>query len=335
MDEVVRLAHGSGGQLTHALVREVFLPYFENPALAAMDDSAVLQLVTSRVAFTTDSYVVQPIFFPGGDIGRLAISGTVNDLSAQGARPVALTASFIIEEGLRVEELQRVLSSMAATAAEAGVTVVAGDTKVVAAGAADKVFITTAGLGTLLVDDPPRGSGAQVGDAVIVTGTIGDHSIAVMAARAGLDLGGTLRSDVAPLNHLVEGLFARSIEVHAMRDPTRGGVATTLNEIARASGVDIVLEEGNIPVADEVRGACELLGFDPLYLANEGKMIVIVPSQMEEQTIAYLHTHPLGRRAAVIGRVTQQSKGRVLLRTAIGGHRILDMLVGEQLPRIC
>jgi hydrogenase expression/formation protein HypE len=335
MDEVIRLAHGSGGQLTHALVREVFLPYFDNPALAAMNDSALLQVATSRVAFTTDSYVVQPLFFPGGDIGRLAIAGTVNDLSAQGARPLAISAAFIIEEGLEVDELRRILSSMATTAAEAGVAIVTGDTKVVAAGAADKLFITTSGVGAVLVDNPPTGSGARVGDTVIVTGTIGDHGIAVMAARVGLDLGGNLRSDVAPLNHLVEGLFAGGIDVHAMRDPTRGGVATTLNEIARASGVDIVLEEELIPVADEVKGACELLGFDPLYVANEGKMLIIVPQEQQEPTLAYLRTHPLGRRAAAIGRVTQRSKGRVILRTAIGGHRVLDMLVGEQLPRIC
>ncbi|MBC7187675.1 MAG: hydrogenase expression/formation protein HypE [Calditrichaeota bacterium] len=335
MDEVIRLAHGSGGQLTHALIREVFLPYFDNPALAALNDSALLQLSGSRTAFTTDAYVVQPIFFPGGDIGRLAISGTVNDLSAQGARPVAISAAFIIEEGLRVAELQQVLASMAAAAREAGVAVVAGDTKVVPAGAADKLFITTAGVGTLLVEQPPTGSGARVGDAVIVTGTIGDHGMAVMAARAGLSLQGALRSDVAPLNHLVEGLFACGVEVHAMRDPTRGGVATTLNEIARASGVEIVIEEERIPVADEVKGACELLGFDPLYVANEGKMIVFVPVAHAERAIACLHSHALGRQAAIIGKVAKESKGRVLLRTAIGGHRILDMLVGEQLPRIC
>ncbi|MCR4437516.1 MAG: hydrogenase expression/formation protein HypE [bacterium] len=335
MDEVIRLAHGSGGQLTHALIREVFLPHFHNPALAALNDSALLQLSGSRAALTTDSYVVQPIFFPGGDIGRLAISGTVNDLSAQGARPVAISAAFIIEEGLRVDELQRVLASMAAAANEAGVAVVAGDTKVVAAGAADKLFITTAGVGTLLVEEPPTGSGARAGDAVIVTGTIGDHGMAVMAARAGLSLQGALHSDVAPLNHLVEGLFACGVEVHAMRDPTRGGVATTLNEIAQASGVEIVIEEERIPVADEVKGACELLGFDPLYVANEGKMIVFVPAAHAEQAISYFHSHPLGRKAAIIGEVVKESQGRVLLRTAIGGHRILDMLVGEQLPRIC
>ncbi len=335
MDEVIRLAHGSGGKLTHALVRETFLPYLDNPTLAALNDSAVVALAGGRIAFTTDAYVVQPIFFPGGDIGRLAISGTVNDLCAQGARPVAVSAAFIIEEGLRVEELTRVLASMAATAAEAGVSVVAGDTKVVAAGAADKLFITTAGVGTLLVQEPPTGSGAQVGDVVIVSGTLGDHGMAVLSARAGLSLQGALRSDVAPLNRLVEGLLTQGIVVHAMRDPTRGGLATTLNEIATASKVEIVVDEESIPVAEEVRGACELLGFDPLYVANEGKMVIIVPPQEVERTLAFLHGHPLGRQAAAIGRVVAEGKGRVLLETVVGGHRILDMLVGEQLPRIC
>ncbi|MDZ7337535.1 MAG: hydrogenase expression/formation protein HypE [candidate division KSB1 bacterium] len=335
MDEVIKLAHGSGGKLTHALVQQVFLPYFDNPALAAMNDSAVVQLLGGHLAFTTDAYVVQPLFFPGGDIGRLAISGTVNDLSAQGARPVIISAAFIIEEGMKVEELRRVVASMAATAREAGVSVVAGDTKVVAAGAADKLFITTAGVGTLLLQDPPTGSGARVGDVVIVTGTIGDHGMAVLSARAGLALESALRSDVAPLNRLVEGLLLQGIAVHAMRDPTRGGIATTLNEIAMASNVEIVVDEERIPVADEVRGACELLGFDPLYVGNEGKMVIMVPAEEEGRTLAYLHGHPLGRRAATIGSVTAQGKGRVLLKTAVGGHRILDMLVGEQLPRIC
>lgn len=335
MDDIIRLAHGSGGKLTHRLIEEVFLPYFSNPALSSLDDSALLNLKSKRVAFTTDSYVVDPIFFPGGDIGRLAVCGTVNDLVVQGARPVGLSVGFIIEEGFALDDLHRILASMKQAAEEADVSIVTGDTKVVTSGAADKIFINTAGVGELLTDNPPSGGNAQNGDAVILSGTLGDHGIAVMASREGINFDTEIESDVAPLNQITNALLDAGLDIHVMRDPTRGGLATTVNEIAKSSNVDIELDEQAIPVTEEVRGACELLGFDPIYIANEGKLVLFLPNSQAKGALTIIQKFKIGKNAAIIGSVTKPGEGQVFLKTDIGGHRIIDMLVGEQLPRIC
>ena len=328
------LAHGSGGALSQALTKEVFLTRFNNQTLAKLDDSAILTLNTDRVAFTTDTYVVDPLFFPGGDIGKLSVCGTINDLAVQGAVPRFLSVGFVLEEGLSISVLKRIVDSMAQTAQLAGVEIVTGDTKVVPKGAADKVFINTAGVGE--VKDGVNVSSANVkpGDAVIITGTLGDHGISVLVAREQLGLSTSLQSDVAPLNGLIAEVLQATSEVHAMRDPTRGGLAATLNEIATHSGVDIELEEDAIPVSEAVAGACELLGFDPLYIANEGKVVIFVPVNKASAVLARIQNHPLGRDAAVIGNV-RQGRGRVFMKTRVGGSRIIDMPVGEQLPRIC
>ena len=328
------LAHGSGGALSQALTKEVFLTRFNNQTLAKLDDSAILTLNTDRVAFTTDTYVVDPLFFPGGDIGKLSVCGTINDLAVQGAVPRFLSVGFVLEEGLSISVLKRIVDSMAQTAQLAGVEIVTGDTKVVPKGAADKVFINTAGVGE--VKDGVNVSSANVkpGDAVIITGTLGDHGISVLVAREQLGLSTSLQSDVAPLNGLIAEVLQATSEVHAMRDPTRGGLAATLNEIATHSGVDIELEEDAIPVSEAVAGACELLGFDPLYIANEGKAVIFVPVNKASAVLARIQNHPLGRDAAVIGNV-RQGRGRVFMKTRVGGSRIIDMPVGEQLPRIC
>ena len=335
MNDIIRLAHGSGGRLTHKLVEDVFIPHFANPSLAPLDDSAILNLAHNRIAFTTDSYVVDPIFFPGGDIGRLAICGTVNDLAVQGAKPIAISVGFILEEGLLISDLTKVLESMAEAAREAGVFIVTGDTKVVSSGAADKIFINTSGIGEIELADPPSGNKARVGDTILVSGTLGDHGMAVLVSREGIDFDSPIQSDVAPLNNLVSTLLDARLDIHTMRDPTRGGLATTLNEIARASKVNFELVEDDIPVAPEVAAACELLGFDPLYVANEGKIVIIVADEDAKETLKLLKKHPFGESAAIIGKVLEKSEGNVYLKTTIGGHRILDMLVGEQLPRIC
>jgi hydrogenase expression/formation protein HypE len=348
MEDKILLAHGSGGKLSHELIATVFRPAFSNPALDRLDDSAVLPLAIShqpsaicqqRLAFTTDSYVVKPLFFPGGDIGRLAVSGTVNDLAVMGATPLWLAAAFVIEEGLPVATLQRVVASMRATAAEAGVSIVTGDTKVVERGGADGLFVNTAGVGIVPEGVDISGANARPGDVVIVSGPIGDHGIAVVSQREGLAFQTTIESDVAPLNGLVAAISNLqspiSSSIHAMRDPTRGGLATTLNEIARQSGVAIRLEEAAIPVRDGVRAACELLGYDPLYVANEGKLVAVVAPEAAEAILAAMRQHPLGVEAAVIGTVAAEPAGRVLMRTRIGGTRLVDMLTGEMLPRIC
>ena len=334
--EMVLLAHGSGGRMSHQLVTEVFLPAFRNPALELMEDSSPVEIPSSRVFLTTDSYVVDPLFFPGGDIGKLAVCGTVNDLAVAGARPVALTAGFILEEGLPVSTLREVLSSMKTTAAEAGISIVAGDTKVVPRGKADKLFINTAGVGAARTPYPIGARQVVPGDAVLINGPIGDHGIAVMAAREGLQLNEEIRSDCAPLTGLIGTLLEAGLPVHAMRDPTRGGLATTLNEIALASAVLIEVEEDRIPVRPGVRGACEIFGFDPVYLANEGKFLLFLPEDSAEAALALMRRHPLGVEAQRIGSVVESStRPGVRLLTGIGGSRILDMLVGEQLPRIC
>ncbi len=338
-EERILLAHGSGGKLTHELIRGLFARHFANPALEKMDDAAVWALRdtggASRIAFTTDSYVVSPLFFPGGDIGKLAVCGTVNDLAMVGALPVALTAAFILEEGLPLATLERVVRSMAATARQAGVTIASGDTKVVGRGSADSMFITTAGIGIVPHNVDISGSNAQPGDIVLLNGPIGLHGLAVMSLREGLPFSFPLESDCAPLHSLVAAMLDADTRIHCLRDPTRGGLATTLNEIALQSKVGIEIEEALIPVPDSVQAACELLGIDPLYVANEGKLVAIVPCQAQEAVLAAMHRHPYGTDARTIGRITDEHPGRVVLKTTFGGRRILDMLSGAQLPRIC
>jgi hydrogenase expression/formation protein HypE len=333
----ILMAHGSGGQLSHDLVEQFFLKHFHNPTLAGLDDAAVLPptLPAARLALTTDSYVIHPLFFPGGDIGKLAVCGTVNDLAMRGAQPLYLTAGFILEEGLPLKDLERVVASMAATAKTANVQIVAGDTKVVERGSADGLFINTAGVGLVPDGVDISGADARPGDAVIVSGTIGDHGMAVMSRREGLTFSTALVSDCAPLNGLVAALLKASPNVHCLRDPTRGGLATALNELARRSGVGVEIEETRIPVRDAVRGLCELLGLDPLYVANEGKLVAVVAAEEAEAALAALRAHEYGAEAAIIGQVTANHPGRLVMRTALGARRVVDMLVGEQLPRIC
>ncbi|HSB61362.1 MAG TPA: hydrogenase expression/formation protein HypE [Vicinamibacteria bacterium] len=333
--ERILLGHGSGGVLTSQLVEGVFLPAFANPVLQRLEDQAVVEIPGSRLAFTTDSFVVTPLFFPGGDIGRLAVHGTVNDLAVSGARPLHLAAAFILEEGLPIEDLRRIVRSMREAAAQAGVSVVTGDTKVVGKGAADKVFINTSGIGVLPPGVELSADRARPGDAVLLSGTAGDHGMAIMAARESLGLEGAIASDSAPLHDLVQRMLAASGGVHALRDPTRGGVATVLQEIAARAGVGIELTEDAVPVRDEVRGACEILGFDPLYVANEGKLVAFVEDGAAETVLAAMRAHPLGRDAARIGTATGEHPGLVVVRTAIGGSRVLERPYGELLPRIC
>ena len=339
MDDKILLAHGSGGQTGHRLVSDFFVRHFDNTWLAKLDDAAVLTLPVSsgeaRLALTTDSYVVQPMFFPGGNIGKLAVCGTVNDLAVMGAHPLYLTAGFIIEEGLPLVDLERIVESMARTAREAGVYVVTGDTKVVERGSADGVFINTAGVGTLPADVHLSGSAVQPGDTIILSGSIGDHGMAIMSQREGLRFSSPLESDCAPLNGLIADMLAASRNIHCMRDPTRGGLATTLNEIAGSSGVGIEIEEGRIPVKGEVNGVCEMLGLDPLYVANEGKLVAFVAPDDADAVLQAMHLHPYGRDAQIIGSAQFAHPGRVALRTILGTHRIVNMLTGDQLPRIC
>jgi len=334
------LGHGSGGKLTADLIDKIFLPAFSNPVLDRLDDQAVVQVNGARLAFTTDSFVVTPIFFPGGDIGRLAINGTVNDLAMSGARPLYLAAAFILEEGLLSEELQRVVASMRDAAQRAGVQLVTGDTKVVNRGKGDKVFITTTGVG--VIDRPIEisASRARIGDKIIVSGYVGDHGIAIMSQRENLEFEGAIESDCAALNSLVSAMLEVSdihgeCPVHAMRDPTRGGVATTLNEIAGRSGVGMLLSEESIPVRETVLGACELLGLDPLYVANEGKLVAVVAADAADAVWQRMRRHPLGAESSIIGEVVKEHPGMVRMKTAVGGTRILDVMFGEQLPRIC
>ena len=334
-EDRILLAHGSGGELSHQLVASLFAKNFQNPLLQPLDDSAVIPADGGRWAFTTDSYVVTPLFFPGGDIGKLAVCGTVNDLSMSGAHPLYLSAGFIIEEGFLFADLKRIVESMQRTAAQAGVTIITGDTKVVNRGAADGVFINTAGIGRVPPGIHISGHNARPGDKVLVSGTMGDHGIAILIARGGLEFSTALVSDCAPLNHLVKELVAASPHIHCLRDPTRGGLSSTLNELARQSGVGIWVEENRIPVKEEVRGACELLGFEPWNMANEGKLVAIVAAEAAEAILSGMREHPLGRDAAIIGEVKEDSPGKVVLRTPIGSSRLLDMMVGEPLPRIC
>lgn len=329
------LGHGSGGKLTADLIHKLFLPAFSNDYLDQLDDQAILQLGGVGLAFTTDAFVVTPIFFPGGDIGRLAINGTVNDLAMSGARPLYIAAAFILEEGLATEDLTRVVQSMRAAALDAGVQLVTGDTKVVERGKADKLFITTTGIGLLDTSVSISATRARPGDKVILSGTIGDHGMAIMSRRENLEFEGAIESDTAALHTLVAAMLEPGRDIHCLRDPTRGGVATTLNELAASSAVGIELDEKQIPVRESVKGACEILGLDPLYVANEGKLVAIVAAESSGAVLQSMRQHPLGREARLIGEVVADHPRRVLMKTEIGGTRVVDVLFGEQLPRIC
>lgn len=337
----ILLGHGSGGQLTADLIQRLFVPAFGNDVLAALEDQATLNLPvagasgTYRIAFTTDSFVVRPLFFPGGDIGRLAVHGTVNDLAVGGARPLFLSAAFILEEGLPLTGLQRIVASMREASAEACVSLVAGDTKVVDRGKGDGLYITTSGIGLV-----PNGvalsiHNARPGDCILVSGTIGDHGIAIMSVREGLEFETVLESDTAPLTGLAQAILRASPGTRCMRDPTRGGLSSVLNELAAASGVGVRIDESAIPIRPEVRGACELLGLDPLYVANEGKLVAVVPHRDADCVLQAMRTHPLGKNTALIGEVRADHPGMVILRSLVGGERVVTMLAGEQLPRIC
>lgn len=334
MSDKILLAHGSGGKLAHELIERSFLQALSNPLLAKLDDSAIFDF-SGRLAFTTDSYVINPIFFPGGDIGKLAVCGTVNDLSMAGAVPLYLSLSFIIEEGLYQEDLIKIVSSVQRAAKEAEVQIITGDTKVVNRGSADRLFINTAGVGMVSTGVDISGSNAKPGDRVILSGPIGDHGIAVLSQREGLSFSTKLQSDCAPLNKLVADMLKVSTRIHCLRDPTRGGLATTLNELAEQSNVGIRIEEEKIPVHEEVHGACEMLGFDPLYVANEGKLVAIVPPEDAEAILEAMQQNIYGNEAAIIGEVRREHPGRVVMKTRVGASRIIDMLTGDLLPRIC
>ncbi len=344
-DDFITLSHGSGGKAMHELIEGLILEYFSNPLLDPLEDQAVFEVASgqpaSRLAFTTDSYVVTPIFFPGGDIGRLAVCGTVNDLAMSGARPLYLSVSFILEEGFPITDLKRILESMRAAAREAGVMIVTGDTKVVQKGSADKIFINTSGIGLIEHRINISAGHAETGDKVIVSGTIGDHGTTIMIARGELELETEIETDAAPLNSLVNEMLDeaarldRAGAIHCLRDPTRGGVATTLNDIALSSNVCLQIYEDRLPIREEVKGACEILGLDPLYVANEGKLVALVAPDAAEAVVARMRTQPIGREARIIGEAIAEPRGIVALKTAFGGTRIVDLLVGEQLPRIC
>ena len=338
--EVITLAHGSGGKAMRDLIDDVFVSTFNNPELSLLEDQARfdladLQAKGDRLALTTDSYVVDPLFFPGGDIGKLAVTGTVNDLAVGGAQPLYLTCGMIIEEGLRVDDLRRIVDSMQQTAEQAGVYIVTGDTKVVHKGAADKLFINTAGVGVIPQDIDINASRAKPGDVIIINGYVGDHGAAIVDARGEMSLQNTIETDCQPLNALIAAMLAACPDIHCMRDATRGGLATVLNEYAQASNVCMRLHETRLPVRNEVRGMCEILGLDPLYLANEGKVVAIVPPEAADAVLAAMREHPTGRASAIVGEVTAAPEATVILSTLFGGQRMVDMLVGDQLPRIC
>jgi len=333
--EVIVLGHGSGGRLTTELVSRIFLPALSNPVLDRLNDSAEMKVGASRVVFTTDSFVVNPLRFPGGDIGSLAVNGTVNDLAVAGGQPIGLSAAFILEEGFAIAELEIIAQSMRTAAERAGVAIVAADTKVVEHGKADGLFITTSGIGVVAGSIELGPERIRVGDAVLVSGPIGDHGIAVMSAREGLEFQTTIVSDSAPLNGLVSLMLASGGAIRCMRDPTRGGVATVINELAKSSGVEIVIEETAVPVRNGVRAACEILGLDPLYVACEGRLVAIVESADADKVLAAMRRYPLGADSCRIGTVTRSGAPRVLLGTAFGTTRLLDVLAGAQLPRIC
>lgn len=331
----ILLAHGSGGTMMRDLIEGVFLSEFDDDVLARMDDAAALPFPGARVAFSTDTYVVNPVFFPGGDIGRLAVCGTVNDIATSGATPLYLSVGFVLEEGFPVDDLVRILESMREAAREAGVRIVTGDTKVVEKGHGDGIFINTAGVGVLTDDRDLSGSHCKPGDKVLLSGTLGDHGIAVVSTREGLEFTTAIETDAAPLGALVAAVLDAAPDTRCFRDPTRGGLASTLNELAGASGVSITVEENDVPVRDQVRGACEMLGYDVFQVANEGKMVSVVPAEQADAALAAMKAAPYGSDAAIIGEVAEGPAGKVYVHTSFGARRIMDMLVGEQLPRIC
>lgn len=337
MDKHILLGHGSGGKMSNDLIKELFIKYFSNDLLTPQTDSAVLKIDSENLSFTTDSFVVDPIFFPGGNIGKLAVAGTVNDLAVSGATPLYLSTGFIIEEGFPLEDLETIVKSMAEEAAKAGVKIVTGDTKVVNRGKCDKVFINTTGVGQLEEKNIGIGSGEAIkpGDKIIVNGTVGDHGMSIMASREGLNFSAEIESDCACLNHMVKAAMDVSENIRFMRDATRGGLATVLCELARNRNFGIEINEQDIPVKENVRGICELLGFDPLYVANEGKVVMVVAGQDADNVLQALQQNEYGKEAAIIGEVVEDHQGRAWLTTGIGGRRIIDMLAGEQLPRIC
>ena len=332
---VITMAHGSGGKLSHQLVDKMFRPLFDNDMLEEGHDGAVIESISGRLAFTTDSFVVSPIFFPGGNIGDLAVNGTVNDLACCGARPKYLSVGMILEEGLPMEDLWKVCLSMQEAARKAGVDIVTGDTKVVEKGHGDKIYINTSGLGVIAEGVNIDPSSPAEGDVIIINGQIGDHGVAILSEREGLGFESTIISDTTPLNGLVDGILKKTTQISVLRDPTRGGVATTLNEISASARAGIVLEENSLPVSPEVKGACEILGLDPLYVANEGKILVIVPADLAGDVLDTMKQHPAGKGSAIIGRVTSEHPGVVRMITSIGSSRVIDMLTGDQLPRIC
>ncbi|HEX6502240.1 MAG TPA: hydrogenase expression/formation protein HypE [Terriglobales bacterium] len=333
--DAILLGHGSGGKLSAELVRDLFLPAFFNPALSRLDDQAIVNVNGTRIAMTTDSFVVKPLFFPGGDIGSLAVHGTVNDLAMGGATPLFLSAAFIIEEGLPMDTLQRVVASLRQAADAAGIAIITGDTKVVEKGSGDGIFINTTGIGIVPDGLELSANRARQGDKVLLSGSIGDHGIAILAQREGLEFETTIQSDSVALHGLVADMLRVTHDLRCMRDPTRGGLSSTLNEIAEQSHVGMELVESAIPIREEVRGACELLGLDPLYVANEGKLVAIVPADVAERVLTAMRQNPLGEHAQIIGTVTAGSPGLVTMRTPLGTTRVVDMLAGDQLPRIC
>ena len=334
-NDLILLGHGSGGKLSHQLLDELIIPQLSGVPVAGQNDAALLDIGGTRLAFTTDSYVVDPIFFPGGNIGDLAVNGTVNDLAMMGARPLCMSVAFILEEGFSKSELARIVASMRGAADQAGIAIVTGDTKVVPKGKGDRIFINTSGIGAVEHALRIDGAAARPGDQVIVSGSIGDHGIAVLSAREGLEIDSGITSDSAPLNGLVRELLPLGEGLHVLRDPTRGGVATTLKEIALQSQVGIRLREASLPVHPGVKGVCSILGLDPLYVANEGKLLALVAPERAREALEIMRRHPKGKEAAIIGEVTEGSSGRVLMETSVGGVRGVEMLAGEQLPRIC
>jgi hydrogenase expression/formation protein HypE len=331
----ILLAHGGGGRLTFDLIQKIILPYLKNEILEPLHDGAVIKIGDQKIAFTTDAYVIQPIFFPGGDIGDLAVNGTVNDLAMCGAKPLYISLSLIIEEGFEIENLQKIISSIKSASEKAGVQVVTGDTKVVERGKGDKIFINTSGIGIVYENVNISSKNCKLGDKIILSGSIAEHGIAILSAREGLEFETTIKSDTAPLNKLVEKIFSFTKNIHMMRDPTRGGISSALNEIAESAKIGIEIDETKLLIKEEVKGACELLGFDPLYVANEGKMLVFVPEDEASAVLEIMRAYPLGIEAEIIGTVTSNHQGTVLMKTTIGSKRIVDMLSGEQLPRIC
>ena len=332
---IITMAHGSGGVLSHQLIEKMFMPAFENEILSEGHDGATFKIKEGILAYTTDSFVVSPIFFPGGNIGDLAVNGTINDLVCCGAKPLYLSVGFILEEGLPMEDLWKIVVSMKKAADRAGVKIITGDTKVVDRGKGDRIFINTSGVGQVPegIHISPRN--CSPGDAIILSGRIGDHGVAIMSARSGLEFETTIISDTTSLNGLTDQIFSTTLNIHVLRDPTRGGVATTLNEISQAAKVGMIIDEEKIPVSEEVRGACEILGLDPLYIANEGKLVIILPENEANKVVTAMREHPAGRDASIIGRITSEHPGIVRMTTSIGSSRIIDMLTGDQLPRIC